>query len=110
MLIEAGVPLVPAGDLSCDGIPDTGDNDGDGVIDSRDVDVQATAETPSPPVERIVPDCLDDVGPLRHPPVPTDRGAPGAHFEAVVPGGQPAAFTNPLIFDLDGGGYAGVSR
>ena len=27
---------------------------------------------------------------------------------AVVPGGYPLAFTNPLVFDRDGNGFGGV--
>jgi len=110
LVVEAGAPLMAAADLDCDGIPDTGDNDGDGVIDARDVDVDPTGTTPVVPVEAVRDGCVDDTGPLRRPPVPVDRDAPGHIFEAVVPRGQPAAFTNPLLLDLDGGGWAGVMR
>src|SRR5690606_12847826 len=37
IVVEAGAPILPHADLDCDGIPDTGDNDGDGRIDWRDV-------------------------------------------------------------------------
>ena len=97
-----------AGDLDCDGIPDTGDNDGNGDIDASDVDVSAGRDTPSPAVSISVGRCGDSVGPLRVPPVPRDRNAPGHAFGVVVAGGAPAAFTNPLLLDLDGGGFAGV--
>lgn len=110
LIVEAGRALMPAADLDCDGIPDTGDNDGDGDIDGADVDVTATDETPSPPEPLVLRGCLDEVGPLRNPPVPVDRDVPGYHFAAVVPRGQPASFTNPLVLDLDGGGFSGVAR
>jgi len=104
LVVEAGGPRAPAADLDCDGIPDTGDNDGNGVIDGDDVDVDPGPGTPSPPEPVVAGGCRDAVGPLRDPPVPTDRNAPGYHFAAVTPGGQPASFTNPLLFDLDGDG------
>ena len=110
LLVEAGHPLMPAADLDCDGIPDTGDNDGDGVIDGRDVDVDPTPATPLVLDATTAGGCTDDVGPLRDPPIPTDRDHPGRVFASVVPDGQPAAFTNPLLLDLDGGGYQGVAR
>ena len=110
LVVEAGRALMPAADLDCDGIPDTGDNDGDGDIDADDVDVDPTPATPSPPEATSRGGCADDAGPLRSPPVTEDRDAPGYHFAVVVPEGQPAAFTNPLLLDLDGGGFAGVAR
>jgi hypothetical protein len=39
---------------------------------------------------------------------PEDRDSREYLFWAVVYQGYPAAFTNPLIFDRDGGGYKGV--
>ena len=110
LIVEAGHALMPAADLDCDGIPDTGDNDGDGVIDARDVDVDPTADTPLVLDATTAGGCTDDVGPLRDPPIPEDRDHPGHVFAAVVPDGQPASFTNPLLLDLDGGGYSGAPR
>jgi hypothetical protein len=110
LVVEAGAALMPAADLDCDGIVDTGDNNGDGVIDGDDVDVEPDADTPAGDAEIGSSGCLDDVGPMRDPPRERDREAPLYHFGAVVPGGEPAAFTNPLLFDLDGGGFTGVSR
>ncbi len=110
VVVEAGTALPATGDLDCDGIPDTTDNDGDGAIDWRDVDrndddvVDASdAATLSEP-----PPCDRDqtVGPLSHPPLP-GRGEPGYEFIAVTPGGYPMSFTNPLLFDRDGGGFTG---
>ena len=108
IVVEAGAPLLPAADLDCDGIPDTGDNDGDGVIDRHDVDVDADAETPFVERPEVDPTCLDDVGPLRAAPLPLDPDDPGYAFSKVVELGRPAAFTNPLLLDLDGGGFTGT--
>ncbi len=33
LVVEADAPLMQNGDLDCDGIPDTGDNNRDGEID-----------------------------------------------------------------------------
>lgn len=111
IVVEAGAPLATAADLNCDGIPDTGDNNGDGAIDWRDVDhnddgvVDATdlEEVSTPPRE-----CDDEqeLGPLGHPPRP-GRDDPGYAFLAVTPDGYPMSFTNPLLLDRDGGGFAG---
>ncbi len=105
IVVEAGAPIMPAADLDCDGVVDTGDNDGNGVIDERDVDVDPEDETPSPEAEGDGR-CVDDVGPLRNPPVPSDRDDPHHLFGRVNVGGQPASFTNPFILDLDGGGWS----
>lgn len=100
LLVEAGRRLQPSADLDCDGLPDTGDNNGDGKVDWRDVD----GRTGPPDSE-----CFSG-GPLAKPPDPEDRDSPAYLFWALVPGGSPTAFTNPLILDRDGGGYAGVNR
>lgn len=100
IVVEAGHALVPSADLDCNGWPDTGDTNGDGTIDWRDVD--GLTEDPGT-------DCLDDVGPLGEPAVP-ERGAPGHAFSVVVPGGAPSAFTNPFVLDRDGDGKLGVTR
>ena len=99
LVVEAGHALQPNADLDCNGWPDTGDNNGDGVIDWRDV--EDLDEDPGL-------ECLEDVGPLAEPPPPDDRESADYLFRAVVRDGYPAAFTNPLIFDRDSDGYEGV--
>ncbi len=107
----AGAPLPTAGDLNCDGIPDTGDNDGDGAVDWRDVDrndddvvdaadLEEVGEAP----EACAPD--QDVGPLGETPVPP-RDDAGYVFRAVTPAGYPMSFTNPLLLNRDGGAFDG---
>lgn len=92
IVVEAGAALVPLADLDCNGVPDTGDTNGDGVIDWRDV--EGLEEEPEG-------DCLDDVGPAAEP-TPPARGERGYAFSVVSPGGVPAAFTNPLVLERDG--------
>lgn len=100
LVVEAGQALQENADLDCNGLPDTGDNNGDGNIDWQDVEgIEEDPETA----------CLETSGPLAEPPAPTDRTSPEYFFRAVVPGGYPLAFTNPLIFDRDGNGFAGVN-
>ncbi len=98
LIVEAGAPLLPAADLDCDGSPDTGDNNGDGHIDWLDVDRDD-------PLDEAPELCDEDqeTGPLAKYPIPA-RGTAEHHFRAVTPGGAPAAFTNPLLFDRDGDG------
>lgn len=99
IVIEAGHALVENADLDCNGVPDTGDNNGDGTIDWQDV-----AElTEDPGV-----DCLDTVGPLAEPPEP-ERDSPDWLFRTVTPNGYPLSFTNPFLVDRDGNGFSGVS-
>ena len=86
--IEAGLPLPAVADLDDDGVPDTTDNDGDGVIDERDIE-----------------DPDDDGGPLRQPADPLDRSDPRGPMTRVVPGAWPLGFTGPLLIDRDGGGW-----
>ena len=100
LVVEAGQALQENADLDCDGLPDTGDNNSDGTIDWQDVEGLEEAPTAA---------CLDSSGPLTNPPAPTDRTSPEYFFHAVVPGGYPLAFTNPLIFDRDGNGFSGVN-
>ncbi len=100
IVIEAGTALAVNADLDCDGTPDTGDNNGDGTYDWKDV-----AEL----IEDPEVDCLDTVGPLAEPPEP-ERGDPNWIFQTVTPHGYPLAFTNPFILDLDGNGFAGESQ
>lgn len=101
LVVEAGHALEPNADLNCDGIPDTGDNDGDGTIDWHDV--EGLEEDPEDA-------CLSTVGPLKEPPPPDGREGPDYLFRTVVPGGYPFAYTNPLLFDPDGDGFEGVDR
>jgi hypothetical protein len=111
IVVEAGTPLATQGDLDCDGIPDTGDNDGNGVIDWRDVDRNDDDVVDRADLDEVggaAPPCDGDadVGPLGHPPAPT-RGQRGYEFLVVTPGGYPASFTNPLLLDRNGGGFTG---
>ena len=101
IVVEAGPPHLIAGDLDCNGFPDTTDNDGDGTVDWRDV--AALTEAPEEP-------CFTEVGPLSPRPPPTDPNDPLTWFAQVFPGGYPLAVTNPLILDVDGGGFQGVLR
>ncbi len=88
--IEAGLPLPAYADLDDDGVPDTGDNNRDGVIDARDIG-----------------DPDDDGGPLDDPPVPGVDDEADRRFllTRVVPYGFPYAFTSPILVDRDGGGW-----
>jgi hypothetical protein len=110
IVVEAGTALPIAGDLDCNGIPDTGDNDGDGTVDWRDVDRNGDDVVDASDAAEIgaQPPCDgdQDVGPLGHPPLPA-RGEPGYEFLAVTPGGYPASFTNPLLLNRDGGDFRG---
>lgn len=98
LVVEAGRALEPNEDFNCDGIPDTGDNNRDGKIDWRD-----SSEVSSAPEDA----CFSG-GPLTEPQAPKDRDSREYMFWTVVFEGYPAAFTNPLIFDRDGGGYKGI--
>ncbi len=90
IVVEAGRPLLLAGDLGGglngekDGMVDTTDNNGDGVVDAADVKEGAK------------------IGPLSDPPKPA-RGTPGYEYGAIT-NGYPSAFTNPFILDLNGDG------
>ena len=110
IVVEAGAPLPVAGDLNCDGIPDTGDNDGNGTIDWRDVDRNDDDVVDASDLEGVeMPDACDrdqELGPLPLTPRP-DRSDPAYVFFAVTPDGYPVSFTNPLLFDRDGGGFDG---
>ncbi len=103
IVIEAGAPLPPSGDLDCDGWPDTSDHNGDGAVDWKDVD----GAEGRPEGGCFAP---GDAGPMSGVPEP-DRSDPGWAFWAVVPGGYPLAFTNPFVVDGDGDGvFTGVGR
>lgn len=89
--IEAGRPLLLAGDLgggqggALDGMPDTTDNNGDGVVNAQDV--MGTGAK---------------IGPLADPPL-AKEGEAGFDF-ANVTLGYPLAFTNPFFLDRTGDG------
>lgn len=87
LIVEAGLAYPDAADLDDDGVPDTTDNNGDGVIERDDIE----------------PD--EDAGPFAVPPDPDDPGDPRYWVTRVVPGAWPMGFTNPLIIDLDGSGW-----
>lgn len=87
VIVEAGLPYPLAADLDDDGLVDTSDNDGDGDVDADDVE----------------PD--EDTGPLAPPPDPTDPADPRYWVTRVVPGAWPEGFANPLLVDVDGGGW-----
>ncbi len=98
LVVEAGRALPLVGDLGGvisnepDGIPDTSDNNGDGVVDRADVREGARA------------------GPLANPPLPETDADPQFHFSQVVTEGYPFAFTNPFILDRDGNGKFDAPR
>lgn len=112
IVVEAGIAIPISGDLDCNGIPDTGDNDGDGAVDWRDVDRNGDRVIDAEDREEIggvAPRACDpdqDLGPLGRGPRPS-RGEPGYPFLAVSPESWPFAFTNPLLLDRDGGGFDG---
>ncbi len=120
IVVEAGDPLPATGDLDCDAVPDTTDNNGDGVIDYRDVDrngdgkVDATdsagLDGPEPCHDNYGANASVDrpaIGPLLNP-APPDRSDPTFAFYAVTPGGISYGFTNPFILDVNEDGvYSG---
>lgn len=93
LVVEAGTRLPAAADFGGpggegpDGIPDTGDNNGDGVVDRNDIEKGS------------------DYGPLHTPAPPTRESDPLFHFSQVVTGGYPMSFTNPFILDRNGNGH-----
>lgn len=117
IVVEAGSPLPRTGDLDCDGVPDTTDNNGDGEIDWRDVERNGDGvvdELDSEGLDGPEP-CRDDygadanadrpkLGPLANPPAPAREDAAYVFF-GVTPGGYPLAFTNPFLLDRDGDGH-----
>jgi hypothetical protein len=119
LVVEAGARLPLTGDLDCDGVPDTSDNDRNGSIDWRDVDrndddvVDASDLDANEDGKVDASDepkaCDDDqeTGPLfeMERPQPGDRAYP---FWSVSPPGYPASFTNPFLLDRDGGGFGGT--
>jgi hypothetical protein len=108
IVVEAGEALPIVADLSCDGIPDTGDNDGDGVADWRDVDRNEDGRVDASDLEGLAgpPACDPDatIGPIAR----TPRGPRTARrwgFGAVTPHGYAYGFTNPLLVDWDNDGF-----
>lgn len=87
IVVEAGRPLWPAADLDDDGVPDTTDTNGDGVIDIAD---------------QVDPDDSDTW--WQEPPRP-EPDAPGYHQWLMAPGTWTTAFSNPLLIDRDGDGW-----
>jgi hypothetical protein len=87
IVIEAGVKFPPVADLDDDGVADTGDNDGDGDADRDDVEDG------------------EDTGPIVNPPDPDDPLDERWPVTRVIPGAWPSGFANPLIIDVDGGGW-----
>jgi len=86
LVVEAGLPLPVAADLDNDGVVDTMDNNGDGVIDNRDIPADEDDEA------------------LRFPdPTRPPNGDARFHLEAIAPGTWTYAFTNPFLLNLDGG-------
>jgi hypothetical protein len=86
IVIEAGMPPFPIGDLDGDGVPETSDNDGDGDLD-----------------DVLDPD--DDTGPLDSPADPTDESDLRYHLTRVVPRAWPYGFAGPLLIDWAGDGW-----
>jgi hypothetical protein len=87
IVVEAGLPYPLAADLNDDGVLDTTDNNGDGIVDMLDVE----------------PD--EDTGPLAMPADPTDPANHRFAITRVVPGAWPEGFANPLLIDVDGDGW-----
>jgi hypothetical protein len=89
LIVEAGMSLFDVADIDDDGVPDTTDNNGDGVIDEADVEED------------------EDSGPLEQPadPDPEDESDPRYWMTRVVHGAFPYAFTNPILIDGNGGGW-----
>ena len=87
----------------CD-LVNTDDNNGDGVVDAGDIEVEEGAERPQPDENG----CYSTVGPLDG--VVDTLALPTDDFSAVVAGGYPLAFTNPFLVDGDGSGaFEGVA-
>ena len=86
IVVEAGLPLVNAADLDDDGLPETTDNDGNGVIDKKDRQDRAEADW------------------YAEPPRPKET-EPRFHAYAIAHGHYTAAFTNPFLVDRAGDGW-----
>ena len=91
IVVEAGLPLWPAADLDDDGLPETTDNDHNGVVDRAD---QAG---------------LDEDYYYKEPPRPRESDA-RFHAYVVAPGHWSTAFTNPWLIDRKGDGWTAPRR
>ncbi|MEZ4402944.1 MAG: CehA/McbA family metallohydrolase [Kofleriaceae bacterium] len=87
LVFEAGLPPPPYADLDGDGVPDTGDNDGDGRVDGADVEAG------------------EDTGPIANPPDPEAPDDPRYVMTRIVPDSWPYGFTSFLLIDLAGDGW-----
>jgi hypothetical protein len=87
IVIEAGLPYPLAADLDDDGVVDTTDNNGDGIVDQADVEDD------------------EDTGPMNPPIDPIDLADPRFWMTRVVPESFPAGFANPVLIDVDGNGW-----
>ncbi len=87
IVVEAGLPAPLMGDLDGDHVVDTSDNNGDGVVDRRDVELG------------------EDVGPLHTPPDPIDPADPRWPMTRVVPLGYPIGVASPIFIDRAGDGW-----
>jgi hypothetical protein len=87
LLVEAGLPIYRTGDLDDDGVPDTTDNNGDGVVNKDDVEED------------------EDTGPLSKPEDPTDESDARYSMARVLPGAWPYGFSNPFLIDWEGNGW-----
>lgn len=87
IVIEAGMALPPYADLDDDGVPDTGDNNGDGAVTDADIDED------------------EDTGPIKSPPDPIDPNDKRFHMTRIVPDSWPTGFTSPLLVDVGGDGW-----
>lgn len=81
IVVEAGMPLPLFADLDDDGLPETTDNDKNGIVDAA-----------------------DGVGEFTEPGA-VPESDPRYHVQVVAPGVLPLAFTNPLFVDRNGGGF-----
>ena len=87
VIVEAGMRYPLAADLDDDGVPDTTDNNRDGVVD--------------------LPRCRSrrSIRPLVAPPDPVDPADPRSLITRMTPGAWPEGFANPLLVDVDGNGW-----
>jgi hypothetical protein len=85
LVVEAGMALPPVRDLDDDGLPETGDNNGDTVVDRSD----EVSEEEDAFVE----------------PRTAEEDDPRFHLNAIAPGAWPTAFTNPWLVDIDSNGW-----
>ena len=87
LIVEAGMAYPLAADLDDDGVVDTTDNNGDGKVDTADVEED------------------EDTGPLRAPPDPDDPNDALFLLTRIVSGAWPEGFANPIFIDVDGNGW-----